>query len=126
MTDSPMTGVTTSDAAVGPSDLDGPFALLVATSRLLTAKYPKGRGPFERVVRLTEETGEVAEQVNIWAGTGLKRHKHGDFNPQYLAVEISDVMRAAVGIALEFDILDLVYDEIRDRHARTVDEPATQ
>ena len=110
----------TTGSADGHANVDQLFTLLVETSRMLTAKYPKKHGAFERVVNLAEETGEVAEQINIWAGTGLKREKHGDFDPQHLAAEISDVMRVAVGIALEFDIIDLVGDEIRSRHSQAV------
>lgn len=119
---SPGKGEGTPDDEGSGADFDGLFALLVETSRALTVKYPKRNGAFERVVHLAEETGEVAEQVNIWAGTGLKRQKHGAFQPQNLAVEISDVMRVAVGIALEFGIIDLLGDEIRARHARAVNE----
>jgi hypothetical protein len=71
-----MTGpAATSDTTSGAADpdIDGLFSLLVATSQWLSVKYPKERGAFERVVQLAEETGEVAEQINIWAGTGLKR-----------------------------------------------------
>ncbi|MEV7629212.1 hypothetical protein [Actinoplanes sp. NPDC089786] len=71
---------------------------------------------------MAEETGEVAEQVNIWAGTGLKRQKHGEFDPRELAAELSDVMRVAVGIALEFDIVDLLGDHIRHRHSRAAED----
>jgi NTP pyrophosphatase (non-canonical NTP hydrolase) len=107
---------------IAEPDTDELFALLVATSRMITAKYPKKYGAFERVVHLAEETGEVAEQINIWAGTGLKRQKHGEFDPANLAAELSDVMRVAVGIALEFGVVDLVGDHIRARHARAKEE----
>lgn len=104
------------------TDLGGLFPLIVATSRALTLRYPRKYGPFERVVQLAEETGEVAEQINIWAGVGLKREKHGDFVPQQLAAEISDVVRVAVGIAIEFDILGLLCNEIRERAARVTED----
>jgi NTP pyrophosphatase (non-canonical NTP hydrolase) len=116
-----MTGpAATSDTTSGAADpdIDGLFSLLVATSQWLSVKYPKERGAFERVVQLAEETGEVAEQINIWAGTGLKRQKHGEFDPRNLAVELSDVMRVAVGIAVEFGIVELLGEQIRARHAR--------
>ena len=122
MAEAASTGEFTSGSADTAADTDRLFALLVETSRMLTAKYPTRNGPFERVVQLAEETGEIAEQINIWAGRGLKRQKHGEFHPQHLAAEISDVMRAAVGIALEFDILSLVSDEIRARHGHAAEE----
>lgn len=122
MTIPASTSGTNPGSGENPADIDGLFALLVATSRMITIRYPKGHGAFERVIHLTEETGEVAEQINIWAGTGIKRQKHGEFDPRNLAAELSDVMRVAVGIALEFGIVDLVGDQIRARHTRALED----
>lgn len=116
---------TTPAAEARSEDLDDLFPLIVATAQYMTTKYPKKHGAFERMTQLTEETGEVAEQINIWAGTGIKRQKHGEFDPQALAAEISDVMRVAVGIALEFNIIDLVGNEIRAKYASAVGPPTT-
>jgi NTP pyrophosphatase (non-canonical NTP hydrolase) len=102
--------------AAADSTADDLFGLLVDTTRTLAARYPEDAGAFVRLAKLTEETGEVAAQINIWAGTGLKRSKHGAFDPRELAAELSDVLRAAVSIAVDFDILDLVATEIRRRH----------
>jgi NTP pyrophosphatase (non-canonical NTP hydrolase) len=113
---------TTAGSGESHPDIDGLFALLVATSQMIAIRYPNRHGAFERVVKLAEETGEVAEQINIWAGTGIKRQKHGEFDPRNLAAELSDVMRAAVGIALEFGIVDLVGDQIRARHTRALED----
>lgn len=99
---------------------DGLFFLLVETARTLAARYPEDTGPFVRLAKLTEETGKVAAQVNIWAGTGLKREKHGAFDPRDLATELSDVLRATVGIALDLDILNLLDTAIRSRHTEIV------
>jgi NTP pyrophosphatase (non-canonical NTP hydrolase) len=98
------------------SAADDLFWLLVDTARTLAARYPEDTGAFVRLAKLTEETGEVAAQINIWAGTGLKRRKHGEFEARDLAAELSDVLRAAVSIAVDFDILDLLITEIRGRH----------
>jgi NTP pyrophosphatase (non-canonical NTP hydrolase) len=119
MTELASTGGHQSDIA--GADTDGLFTLLVATAHMLSTQYPKKRGAFERVVQLAEETGEVAEQINIWAGTGLKRQKHGEFDPANLAAELSDIMRVTVGIALEFDIVNLVGDHIRARHTQATE-----
>ncbi|RSM39910.1 hypothetical protein DMB66_57815 [Actinoplanes sp. ATCC 53533] len=126
MTIPASTSDTTSGSGENHADIDGLFALLVSTSQMITIRYPKRHGAFERVVHLAEETGEVAEQINIWAGTGIKRQKHGEFDPRNLAVELSDVMRVAVGIALEFGIVDLVGDQIRARHARALEDTSDQ
>ena len=99
------------------SAADDLFGLLVNTTRTLAARYPEDAGPFARLAKLTEETGEVAAQINIWAGSGLKRSKHGPFDARELAAELSDVLRAAVSIAVDLDILDLLSTEIRRRHS---------
>ncbi len=120
MTKSKQSDVPTSNGDPCAYDVEGVFSLLVATAQLLTVWYPKKLGAFERVVQLAEETGEVAEQINIWAGTGRKREKHGEFDPQDLAAELADVMRVAAGIAVEFGIVGLVGDQIRAQHARAL------
>ena len=122
-----MTGTTKTGNTATGAESAGPrpnelFSLLVATSQQLTVKYPKKYGAYERVAQLAEETGEVAEQINIWAGTGLKRQKHGEFNPHNLALELADVMRVAVGIALEFGIVNSLVEQIRTRHAQVAEE----
>jgi NTP pyrophosphatase (non-canonical NTP hydrolase) len=122
MTTPASTSDTNPGSSENPAATDGLFELIVATSQMITIRYPKRHGVFERVVHLAEETGEVAEQINIWAGTGTKRQKHGEFDPRNLAVELSDVMRVALGIALEFGIVDLVGDQIRARHAVALDD----
>jgi NTP pyrophosphatase (non-canonical NTP hydrolase) len=107
------------DAGADPptaSTTDDLFGLLVDTARTLAARYPEDTGAFVRLAKLTEETGEVAAQINIWAGTGLKRSKHGPFDARKLAAELSDALRAAVSIAVDFDILNLLITEIRGRH----------
>ncbi|WP_436528401.1 hypothetical protein [Actinoplanes sp. HUAS TT8] len=106
----------TATIQTGDSTADEPFDLLVATAHELAARYPADTGAFVRLAKLTEETGEVARQINIWAGTGLKREKHGAFDAGELAAELSDVLRAAVSIALDLGIVDQVTAAIRRRH----------
>jgi NTP pyrophosphatase (non-canonical NTP hydrolase) len=115
-----MTATEGADIRSGHSMAEEPFHLLVATAHELAARYPDDAGAFVKLAKLTEETGEVANQINIWAGTGLKREKHGAFDARELAAELSDVLRAVIGIALDLDILDLLTAEIRRRHTEIV------
>jgi hypothetical protein len=57
------------------------FAQLVATVHALAVRFPDHNGPFERLARLLEEAGELAQQVNHAEGTGVKVAKHGPFDP---------------------------------------------
>ncbi|MFC7530138.1 hypothetical protein [Actinoplanes sp. GCM10030250] len=120
-----MAATETGASPATDSTADGLFGLLVDTAQTLTARYPQDTGAFVRLAKLTEETGEVAAQINIWAGTGLKREKHGEFNPRELAAELSDVLRSAVSIALDLNILDLLIAEIRGRHTEIVAAPTS-
>ena len=41
-------------------------------------RFPDGVEPFQMAIRLLEECGEVASEINLWEGSGLKRQKHGE------------------------------------------------
>lgn len=45
------------------------------------------------MTRLLEECGELAEQVNHFEDSGVKRQKHGDPDKSKMAKEIMDVFR---------------------------------
>jgi NTP pyrophosphatase (non-canonical NTP hydrolase) len=98
------------------------FTTLVQVAGAQTRRFPKHNGPFARVTRLTEETGEVAQQVNHAEDTGIKTEKYGPFDPAKLAAEIADVLLAATGIAVHYDIADQVRADIEARHARYRDQ----
>lgn len=94
------------------------FSQLVEIADAQTRRFPRHNGPFARVARLAEETGEVAQQVNHAEDTGVKTDKYGPFDPGKLAAEIADVLQAAVGIAAHYNITDLVQAAVVARHAR--------
>jgi NTP pyrophosphatase (non-canonical NTP hydrolase) len=106
-------GTGTSPAPVFPESGDNDeFWLLAATARQLTARYPAETGPYRRLAKIYEEGGEVAEQIHIYAGSGIKRQKHGPFRPARLADELSDLMRSAVAMANDFKIVALLADAL--------------
>ena len=77
--------------------------LLVITEDL-TRRFPDGNNPFQIMTRLLEECSELAEQVNHFEGTGVKREKHGEPNKEKMAKEVIDVIRGALQIALYYGI----------------------
>ncbi|GAA1581164.1 hypothetical protein GCM10009828_001650 [Actinoplanes couchii] len=87
---------------VGSPPTGGPDTItaLVETVHALTRHFPDHNGPFERVSRLAEETGELAQQVNHAEGMGVKVAKHGPADPAAMVKELMDVLRAAVGLAV--------------------------
>ena len=94
------------------------FTSLLEIADAQTRRFPEHNGPFARVARLAEETGELAQQVNHAEGTGVKNAKHGPFDPANLAAEIADVLQAAAGIAAHYDITGMVRAAVGARHAR--------
>ncbi len=83
---------------------------------LLDRRFPDGKDIFQRVSRLAEETGELAQAVNHTEGTGIKREKYGAPDMEHLAKEVQDVMRAALGIAQHYGIEKELEKSIHDAH----------
>jgi NTP pyrophosphatase (non-canonical NTP hydrolase) len=73
-------------------------------TRGLPNQFPDGEDPFQMMTRLLEQCGELAEQVNHFEGTGLKREKHGVPDRTKLANEIHQVMRAALTVAQYYGV----------------------
>ena len=51
-----------------------------------------------------EECGELAEQVNHFEGTGVKRQKHGEPDKAKLAKEVLDVLHCTLQIAQHYGV----------------------
>lgn len=77
---------------------------LITINEALFRAFPNGNQPFQIMTRLLEECGELAEQVNHFEGSGVKRQKHGEPDRAKLAKEVQDVMRCALQIAHHYGI----------------------
>jgi NTP pyrophosphatase (non-canonical NTP hydrolase) len=66
---------------------------LIAVNKGLAHVFPHGNTPFQIMTRLLEECGELAQQVNHFENTGVKRKKHGEPDRAKLAKEVQDVLR---------------------------------
>lgn len=86
----------------------------------LDKRFPDGNGIFQRVSRLAEETGELAQAVNHHEGMGIKSDKYGEPDTEKLVKEIQDVMRAAMGIARHYGLEDELERSIHDYYERSV------
>lgn len=71
--------------------------------------------PFQIITRLTEEVGELAEQVNHFEGQGIKNDKHGSPSKKELAREVQDVMRMALQIADYYECKEELKESIEKR-----------
>jgi NTP pyrophosphatase (non-canonical NTP hydrolase) len=95
-----------------------PYEKLHEIVRLLDVRFPDGKDIFQRVSRLAEETGELAQAVNHTEGTGIKREKYGEPDRNEMVKEIQDVMRAALGIAQHYGLEAELEKSIDDAYVR--------
>ncbi len=84
----------------------------------LARRFPDGNTPFMIMTRLLEESGELAEQVNHFKNTGVKRKKHGEPDRQKLAKEVMDMLRCTLQIADYYGIDDELQSCIDQSYAR--------
>lgn len=81
-------------------------------------RFPDGVQPYQMATRLLEECGEVAAEINLWEGSGLKRQKHGEPKKENLANEIRQAMVELVKIARYYQVeeeLEASIQASRDR-----------
>lgn len=71
-----------------------------------TARFPNGNEPYQITTRILEECGEVANAVNHFEDSGIKREKHGEPSKQHLADEIKQAINALVQLAVYYDATD--------------------
>ena len=67
-------------------------------------RFPKGVEPFQIMTRLLEECGEVANEVNHWEDTGIKRQKKGEPSKEKLANEIRQALQALLQIIVYYGV----------------------
>lgn len=70
----------------------------------LNKRFPDGNQPFRIITRLCEEAGELAQVVNHFEGSGIKRQKMGEPSREHLTKEVFDVLRVALSIASYYGI----------------------
>lgn len=88
----------------------------------LDNRFPNGCEIFQRVSRLAEETGELAQAVNHIEGMGIKHEKYGAPDKEKISKEIQDVIRSALGIAKHYGIEAEVEQSIHDAYARYLEK----
>ena len=87
----------------------------------LARRFPNGLSPFQIMTRLLEEGGELAQQVNRFEDTGIKRQKYGDPDRAKLAQEVKGVLLAVFQIVDYYSIeseLDSSLDHTLDQLKR--------
>lgn len=102
--------------------MDATFAKLYKIVEGLNTRYPDGNDPFMIVTRLAEECGEVAAEVNHFERKGRKVDLLGEPDPQKLAKELQQVIRAALALTVYYNLQDTLVASIDDSYQRVVDE----
>ena len=83
---------------------------LYIISKGMMKRFPEGFEPFQIMTRVLEECGEVANEVNHWENSGVKRQKKGEPSKENLAKEVMQALRALMqiviyhGIESEFEL----------------------
>jgi NTP pyrophosphatase (non-canonical NTP hydrolase) len=65
---------------------------VTAINQGLARKFLGGHNPFQIMTRLLEEAGELAQQVNHFENSGVKRDKHGEPDRARMAQEVKGVL----------------------------------
>lgn len=101
-----------------PTAVDNYFGRLLLNVAGLNAKFPDGNEPFQIMTRLCEEAGELAKAVNHIEGSGIKIEKCGPPDRAHLAEEIHHLLRAALGVAIHYGLIEDVKRSIDRSNAR--------
>jgi NTP pyrophosphatase (non-canonical NTP hydrolase) len=91
---------------------------LWAITQGVNRRFPNGNHPFQIMARLLEESGELAQIVNHFEGTGIKWEKYGQPDKAKLAKEIMDVLRCALQAAIFYGVQQELETTIHDSYEK--------
>lgn len=78
-------------------------------------KYPDNNSPYHIMTRIAEEVGELAEQVNHFEGSGIKRQKHGEPNKSHLAEEMWHVIKCIYQLCEYYGVKKEMLNSIHEK-----------
>jgi NTP pyrophosphatase (non-canonical NTP hydrolase) len=91
---------------------------LYAITHGLNQRFPDGNDPFQMMTRLLEESGELAQMVNHFEGTGVKREKYGSPDRSKLAKEVMDLLRCALQISIYYRVEGELEQKINESYEK--------
>ena len=94
------------------------WAKLIAVSTGYSKRFPDGDEPFHLMTQLLEECGELAQQVNHFEGTGVKREKYGEPDKAKMAKEVKDILHSLLRIAQYYGSEQELEDSIEQSYQR--------
>ncbi len=77
---------------------------LYKVARGHTKRFPNGNDPYKITVRILEECGEVASEVNHFENSGLKVKKYGVVTKQKLADEVKQALCCLIQLVQYYGI----------------------
>jgi NTP pyrophosphatase (non-canonical NTP hydrolase) len=99
-----------------------PVDKLAAITSGYAHRFPEGDDPFQIMTRLLEECGELAQRVNHFEGSGVKREKHGEPDRAALASEVKQTVVYALRVARYYgvekelaDSIDASYHHLKEK-----------
>ena len=95
---------------------------LIAITGGYAHRFPEGDEPFQIMTRLLEECGELAQQVNHFESSGVKRAKHGEPDRAALANEIKQTIVGALRVAQYYGVEKELEDSIAWSYQRLKEE----
>jgi NTP pyrophosphatase (non-canonical NTP hydrolase) len=98
------------------------FEQLRAVARGFSLRFPESDDAFRMMTRLLEECGELAQQVNHFEGSGVKREKYGEPDRAKLAQEIRDVLTCVARIIEHYQVEEEVAASIEWVYQRLTSE----
>jgi caffeoyl-CoA O-methyltransferase len=99
-----------------------PADKLTAITKGYARRFPDGDEPFQVMTRLLEECGELAQQVNHFEGSGIKREKYGKPDKAALAKEVKNVLTCALRVAQYYGVEKELKDSIAWSYRRLKEE----
>ena len=80
------------------------FDTVTAINLGFARKFPSGIEPYQIMTRLLEECGELAQQVNHFENSGVKRDKHGEPDRTKLAQEVKGVLLTLFQVVAYYEL----------------------
>lgn len=94
------------------------FQKLYAITHGLNRRFPNGNDPYQMMTRLLEESGELAQMVNHFEGSGIKSEKYGEPDKSKLAKEIMDLLRCTLQVAIYYGIEEELEAKINESYRK--------
>jgi len=85
-------------------------------------RFPDGVNPYQMATRLLEECGEVADQINHFEDSGLKRQKRGEPVRADFANELRQAITELIKLAAYYGLRDELEESIDKALKRVIDE----